>query len=264
MKRGVARVLRINGVRGIASETAALISRFASPPSLARRIAIDNLIKAAQSGGWWADMDVMHILSAADTQAAHRNWVRDAFNVTPVTSPTFVADGYYDTSPASSYLDTGYDFYQAAGAKSTYINNHFGIWVRDSVSSNGMDCGNNRNYIRTRTVAGNLDVADATTTNTSTVNANGSGFWVVTRIDVNTFNVYRNGALFSGPTTLTTVSGTSGGSQFIGCFNGGGGTPSSFGARKYRAFVAGRALTAAKALSQYNAINAYMTAIGAA
>lgn len=109
------------------AEASALVARFTTPPTNARKALIDTLVGSLKTAGVWSKMDALYVMAAADAQAAQRNWKADAFNLTPNNAPTFTADRGYAGDGATASLSTG----AAPNALTLYTQNsaHLSVWV---------------------------------------------------------------------------------------------------------------------------------------
>lgn len=90
------------------TEASALFARMTTPPTAARKTAVNDMIVALKAAGVWSNLEVLQVYSAADSQAALLNWVSTSYNATAVSSPTFTADRGFATNGSSSYINTGF------------------------------------------------------------------------------------------------------------------------------------------------------------
>ena len=249
--------------RGYSAEASALFARMTTQPDVTRKGAINTLIGALKTAGVWTKLDALYLLAAADAQSARLNWVQNAYNLSAVSSPTFLADRGYTGDGASSYLDSGFDPTTAPGAKFTQNSGSIGLWIGTDVSSSGQsDIGNSRSSINSRN----------TTTAVMTMNRSaGPSFTIspVTSVGLSSWSRrastdaegYKNGVSIG---TEATASSTLSVLYFflLGRATTGNvlGSPST---RRSQAAFWGSGLTTAEHLALYNALAAYMTAIGA-
>lgn len=157
----------INQGEGYSAEAMALFARFTTPPTVARKTLINNMIVALKAAGVWAKLDCLWLEAAADSQAARQNWMRDAFNLTAINSPNFTVDRGYAGDGSTSYLLTAFTP-STAGGKLTQNAASAGDWMIAPAGDNSMDFGCNGsavNYILMQrgaaTLTGRID--DATT-----------------------------------------------------------------------------------------------------
>jgi hypothetical protein len=250
------------------SEARRLFARFTTPPTTARRALINDLISSLKKAAVWAKLDAFYVLAAADTQAAQRNWVQDANNLTLVNAPTFTADRGYAGNGTTSYLDTSFNP-STAGGKLVLDNHHVGAWSRtDSVHASaliGAASAGPANHLRIapRTSAGNdgnYGLSAALTTVAAAGWPDSSGHYVARRSASNAVALWRNGASFATGTTAST--GLSNANIFVGAVSVGG-TPAVLSTRQIAAAHFGAGLTDTDIAALYAALRTYMTAVGA-
>lgn len=247
------------------AEASALVARFTTPPTRARKALIDTLVGSLKTAGVWSKMDALYVMAAADAQAAQRNWIADAFNLTPNSAPTFAADRGYTPNGTTSYLDTGFNPSTAPTPKLTQNDAHMFIWSRTNLRNAGTisyDAGNGNSRVTRR---GNVD---APTGSDAAVAANMTSQVVLTP------NAYpghvgwsRSGAaLWEGYTGGVDIGGgtTASAAALSENFGIGRIAAGQFGLNQIAAYHFGSNLTAGEVLATYNALNTYMTAVGAA
>lgn len=252
---------------GLLPETQALIARFTSPPSTARALLINDLIGSMISAGLWQKLDAFYVMAQYDAQAARQNWIRDAFNLTAVSSPSFTVDRGYATNGTTSYLNTGYTP-ATDGVNFTQNAASLGIWSREDSVNTGNDIGGREGATSRQTA---IILRPTTTTLHARINlgnANGSiasnsslGCFLASRDDASTIRTYRNGSLLGTGSYASTDPSPQ--PLFIGASNTNG-TATAFQAREYAASMAGASLDAAQNANLYAALNTYMQAVGAA
>ncbi len=108
-------------------EAKALFARFSTKPTARRKRAIDRLVRALMQAGIWQTRDFLYMFAAADTQAATRNWIADAYNATLTSAPTFAADQGYTTNGTSNSINSNFDP-STAGGHLTRNDMSFGFW----------------------------------------------------------------------------------------------------------------------------------------
>lgn len=244
---------------GFESETEALIARFTTPPTLQRKTQINTLIKALKTAGVWSKLDALYVLAAHDAQAARRNWIADAYNLTAVSAPTFSADRGYTGNGSSSYLATGLN--PSTGGKYTQNSASLGVWVRTESNANYCDIGVDSGVIgsiRPR-VTGLLS---ASTNGPATLPAVGSsvGLSAWSRTADAVVEVYKNGASLADATTVS--SGLP--NADFALLARGKPTPDQYSANQIAAAFIGPGLTDANQSDTYAAMNTYLQAVGAA
>lgn len=98
--------LRGGGYKFTNPEAQALVARFATQPTSARKQRIDTFWSAAKAGGWSAHF-ALWAPAASNEQAAQINWMGDLYNLTPVNNPDFTANVGFAGDGLSTYLTTG-------------------------------------------------------------------------------------------------------------------------------------------------------------
>lgn len=249
---------------GYLPEATALFGRMTVQPDATRKGLINTLIKSLKDGGVWSKLDALWLAAAHDAQAARRNWIADAFNLTAVSSPAFVADRGYQGDGVASYLDTGFTP-SSAGGKFTLNSASFGLWSRTaaaSASTTNYDMGanpsgTNRADMRARRSDGNASSYVNDGSFDGPPSPDGSGYFAALRSVAGTRRLRRNTvqlgsyaiasvALPSTSVTLLAAGGVGHGSrQIAAAFIGGG-------------------LSDAESDALYSALNTYLQAIGAA
>lgn len=242
------------------SEAATVAAAMSTPPTDARKAAIDALVGTLKTAGVWTALDILYVLAAADSQAALLNWKNPAtFTAVPVNSPTFVADRGFTGDGAASRVRTGFTP-STNGVNFTQNNGSIWAWSRTA----GQDGANEAGSLATPRTAlafrnfSNLMVGrvngDGTFTAAST---DGSGFFGATRAVSTTIKLWRNGAQL-GTDQASTSGGLNAAEQWL-C----GASSTSFSTRQISAGAWGAALTGLES-AFYNAMLAYMQNVGAA
>lgn len=241
------------------AETSAVALRFATPASDARRGLIDACIGALKADGIWAKLDALYMLAAHDAQAAHCNWVQDAFNLAPVNGPAFETDLGYSGVPATqAYLDTGFNdltgsalWSQDSFCAGAYVNlapsatSSF-VGVVGSISTR---LGATATHITTRIHSG-------TSFNPALANATPAHV-VITRDSATTSRVVRNGIQVGSTSSAASITPSD---SNVTLFR----SVSSYNGDRMACAHLGGALSVAEAESLYAAVLSYLTALGAA
>lgn len=241
----------------------ALFARMTTPPTAARKQIINNLIVSLTTAGVWAKLDALYVLAAADSQAAGLNWISTSFNISVVGTPTFTADRGYNSTDAGSanYLNTTYNP-STAGGLLTQNSAHFSLWSRTSAQNSyadGIFNGTNGDLIAPRGGANTSTWAINGPLETAPSNSDGSGLFTATRTASTTTALYRNGvSLQAGSTTSVALINLA-----IPLIAGNTSGVITTSARQEAAATIGSGLTAQNALDLYNAMQTYMTAVGA-
>ena len=257
---------RGQGVR-YEAESVALFARFSTQPTTARKYLIDKLIKDLKAAGVWNKLDAFYVMAAHTAQAAQRNWKSSSNNLSPVSSPTFVADQGYTGNGTTSYLTTGLELSTATN----YLLNsgHLAVWSRtNSQEASSLSIGartTSTTNQATMLLRNGSDLGHARMNQnvnpTGGAVADSRGFFVGSRQASNSNILYRNGVQVNATTDVSTAKPAF--AAYIGAINTGG-TAGAFSARQHSVASIGAGLSAAETLAFYNAVNAYMVQIGAA
>jgi hypothetical protein len=247
------------GYTFVNSEAAALVARFTTPPTNARKVLIDNFYTAIKLVGL-SKFDAIYMLAAADAQSSLLNWVQDAYNLTAVNSPAFVVDRGYTGDGSTSYLDTGFNPTTAVGAKFVQDSGALSVWSRTNLANGAgtsFDFGSPNSYVGRSTTAGQ---------GTGRPNAGSGqsygllvypGYVGYSRTAAAVWEAYAAGVDSGGGTT---VSAAPTNATLRICSIGAG----SFGVNQIATALIASGLSAAEELATYNALNTYLQAIGAA
>jgi hypothetical protein len=115
------------------AEAAALVARFTTQPTNARKALIDTFVGSLKTAGVWSKLDALYVTAQFDAQAAQRNWIADQYNLTPANAPTFTADRGYAGNGTSAHLTTG--ALRNAMSKFTQDSASIGAWERSEVAA---------------------------------------------------------------------------------------------------------------------------------
>lgn len=265
--RGFPQVASTTMSEGVGYDAAAsaLFARFTTPPTTARKAQINTLIVSLKAAGVWAKLDALYLMAAADAQAARRNWIADAFNLTAVSSPTFTADRGYAGDGSAARLGTGF-IPSTAGGVMTVNSAHLSIWDRTSRAAAGQVQAGALNastgtqiasrYTGNVTIAGVNDAASA-----NLASSNSDGHFLVNRSGASSREIYRNGASVGSYTQVSVSLPPI--EMYLLCRNLTG-VAQLLTTDQLAAASVGASLTAGEALSFYNAVNTYLQAVGAA
>ncbi|RWN51915.1 hypothetical protein [Mesorhizobium sp.] len=254
---------------GYSAEALALFARFTTPPTEARKSLINNLITALKGAGVWSKLDCLYIQAAETEQAGQRNWIKDAHNLSPVAAPTFTTDRGYDFNGTTQYLSTQYT--PSTQAVNLTLNNASAfVWCLDNVQGDGYALAATgaagliglipRRSGSADTYLAALNVSTTTGTSVGVV-ADSRGLTHMERATANLTTVYKNGA--ASVTHAIASAGLPNQPVYLGARNNSG-TANSFDTRAQAAAGMGASLGADGSLALYNAVNAYLTAVGAA
>jgi hypothetical protein len=249
------------------ADASALFARFTTPPTDARKALINTMILSLKTASVWSKLDALYVLAAADSQAARQNWIQNLYNATAVSSPTFTADRGYQGDGASSYLTTGFTPSSAVSPKYVQNSAHLSVWSRTDVESSGVIMGartgafSNQALIQPR-VTGSVLVGriNQNGNGANLTNGNSSGHIISNRTDSANRKGFRNGVSLGSLAEATNAVPTA--AIFVGAYSDNG-TPGGFGTWQIAASSIGASLSDAEALAFYNALQTYMTAVGA-
>jgi len=240
-------------------ETIDLVARMSSTPNTTRQGTINTCIAAIIAAGVWTKLDVIHIYAAHDSQAARLNWKGTSFTAIAVASPTFTVDRGYNGDGAASYVDSGFNP-TTGGVNYAQNSAFFAFWSLNNAQNNaswaGWYDGTDGVTVqpRTATDTANCRLNQAATI-TSFANANSQGFIATCRTASNALRMQRNGVSLSTGTTVSTALNNN--NLYVGRS-----TATGFCAAPFCANIIGGQLTPTEETNLYNAIQAYMTAVG--
>lgn len=242
-------------------ETENLVARFSNAPTNERKILINTLIKSLKDGGVWDKLDTLYVMAAADAQAAQRNWIADQYNLTPVSSPVFTADRGYQGDGVSSHITTNFNASTALSPKYVQNSASFGFWVRNEVANNSMfDMGGGAMSLNARNAGAGAPRGLINDASTATWGAQPTsiGLHAMNRSGANARQNYYNGALNGSDTAAST--GVPTGASALLTLAG----PVNPSTRQQAAAFIGGSLTASEHNTLYQALKAYLEAVGAA
>jgi len=243
------------------AEAAALVARFTTPPTNARKLLIDNLVGALKTANVWTKLDAFYVLAAADSQAARRNWIADLYNLTEVNAPTFTADLGYTGNGTTAYLDSGFNPTTAPAAKFVQDSNHLGIWSRtnlDNAGSPSPEIGNAQSRCQRQAAVSGAAQGRPNSAGTVTIATGGfPGHTMYSRTAAGIWEGYAQGVDAGGGTDASTALTSA--NLYILSSNTG-----AFGLNQDAAAHWGSGFTAGEAASMFSAIQTYLQAIGAA
>lgn len=239
----------------------ALIAAMSPAPDATREAHIRTLIAALQSGGVWDQLDCLYILAAHDAQAARLNWIARQYDMTAFNAPAFTVDRGYTGDGTSSYLGSSYNP-TLGGTKLAQDSASVAAWIgTEQTSSTARDASaggrTNINSRNSTTLAGSINTVSAISV---TLPANTSiGFSAWSRESGVLTRFYKAGVQVGADNATVSTTMTSGTGTLLANTSGTAGWTT----RRTQAGLFGRAITAAQHLALYNALQAYMTAVGA-
>lgn len=241
------------------ADATALFSRMSSQPNGARKTVISDTIIALKAAGVWAKLDVLYMFAAHDSQAALLNWKSGNFDGTANNSPTFTTDRGFTGNGSSAYINSNFNPTTASSPSFVQTSAHLSIWSRTSglgpnaygevgySSSGNSELGSRTNsgYVRGY-VNGSGSIA---------INSDGSGFHNISLRTSSTYGIVRN--------TTTLSSGSASPLAPVNekiYFLGSGGNRTN---KQLAMGSIGGGLTSTQQTDFYNALQTYMTAVGA-
>lgn len=249
-------------VAAYSAEATALFTRFTSDPGTTRKGHIDTLITALKSAGVWAKLDALYILAAHDSQAACRNWIADSYNLTPNNSPTFTTDRGYTGNGSNMTLSTGFIPSSASSPKYVQNSGTLGAWALTTItglneyiigSSTSNVAGFNPRSSVANTLRGILNRTTALE-NFST-NTTSAGLSILTRTSNNATTYYQN--ITSKSTSSNASTGVPAVEIILLGFN------STASNHQIAVGFIGSGFNSTEVTDTYNALNTFLTAIGA-
>lgn len=251
-----------------AAEATALFARMAVQPPEARKVQLNTLINSLKTAGVWAKLTALWVMAQHDSNSARLNLVSAAYQLvpsglapdSPVAQPLFTPDKGYKGNGVDSYIQTG-----LLGIDLSLTSSHIGVFVYEGPTQGTMiEIGARTSSriveILSKDNAGNLTGRAFSSGIGGTPIATAVGHSVVTRVVPESVDIYKNGALAA--TLASPVTASTAFELFLLASNNGGAVlaPST---RGLAAAHAGAGLTAANDLALYNALNTYLTAVGA-
>lgn len=247
----------------------AFFKRLTKQPTGARATLYSNLFASLRQNGILPLLDALWIRSAADAQASQLNLVQNAFNLTDVNAPTFTVDRGVAGNGTTSYSDT--NFNPATAVNPNFIQNsgHISIYDRGPARANaataemGYNIGANpMTEIATQWSDGltytsaNMAGAEVSFTSPGVL-----GHFIASRTTATLNTAYYNGV--SKGTSAVAAVAVPNTSMVLSARKTGLATVSNFSTDQIAAASVGAGLTAAQATAFYNAIQAFMTGVGA-
>lgn len=235
----------------------ALFARMSSQPDGARKKLISGTIVALKAAGIWSKLDALYLFAAHDSQAALLNWISTSYNATSLSSPTFTTDRGFTGNGSNAYINS--NFNPSAASTPNFVQNsaHVSLWSRTPGGSSQPDlgsvAGDTSIYCRNTLAQARYQVNDTASTTLS--NSDGSGHFLAVRPNSSNKILYRNGGSL-GSTSQASSAVENSSIYFLR-------RASSYSSRELAAGSIGASLDGTEATAFYNAIQAYMTAVGA-
>jgi hypothetical protein len=239
------------------SETTALLAAMTVQPNAARANLINNLIFTLKNAGVWTTFDMLFIYAAHDAQAARINWVTPAQILTANGTLTFTVDRGYQGDGVTGFLSTGINW--SALVKFTQNNAAFGVWMRTSNSVNAQAIGSTttqRDTLNPFSGSNNLAIRinSAAAAVTATV-PDGIGYSAGSRSISTNIDLYKNAVLLGSPAQNSTTMLVE---EVLFLKSG-----ANFLQSQMSAAHIGAGLNATQITAIYNALQTYMTGVGA-
>lgn len=253
---------RHGGTVSYTAGATALFAAMSSQPNGTRKGHIDTLIAGLETDGVWAELGLLYVMAAHDSQAARLNWMNPGTStLTANSSPTFTTDRGYTGNGSSANLATDV----ATNAIPNFLQNDngFGFWCLTAAAQStplggtsafGVNPRNASNFV----VARNANITPQTTTATV---GTGVGLTSVVRTVSTGFDVYKDAALLQARTSTSGALDTQ--AWFLLASNNGAGAATNNSSAQIAVFWAGGALTALQVADLHSRLNTYLTAVGA-
>lgn len=247
------------GGAALQPETVTLVAAMTVAPSGARQTLIDNLISSLKSTGLWTKLDFLHVIAAHDAQAGRLNWIAPAGTACAVNGTlTFTVDRGYVGDGTTGYLDTGLT--QSGLTQYQQDNCHLGMWIANEVQSGQVALGTITTLRTTLNPRSGSNVQGSRlncSTQTTFAMSVSKGHSLISRAASTGYDAYKNATLLGSPVQVSTarVAETILYLRSQATFNGNHQVAAGHG---------GATLNATEATNLYNALNTYMTAVGAA
>lgn len=241
------------------AEATTLFAAMSSQPDGTRKTAIDTCIVALKDAGVWTLLDVLYVFAAHDAQASLLNWKNPGtFTATLTSTPTFEVDRGYTGNGSSTALDSNYN--PATQAISYALDSACVFAWNVTANPTGQAMAGQVGSINVSVLPDSGDVnlryVINDGTNTDVANGGKTGLFAASRASSTTKRGYRNGVQLG----TAAVTSTSVASSNISFCRG----SSSFFNGQVACGGAGADLPTTEQLALYNAMLAYMQAVGAA
>ena len=238
-----------------------LIAAASVAPADLRKGYIARFIGALYAASVWTKIDVMWVLAAHDEQFGRLNWKDPGtYTCTVVNSVTFTADRGFAGDGVSGHLDTNFAA-DTHAVQFTQDNAHVGVYQRTGGSNGNEPFSQNNASARIRVAGGTGTSTRALVNSTTDLNGAAGGTQPLhgmgRRNDATNISIMRDGAQTTAPTARASVA-ISTGNMRIGVRNSG-----NFVTHQVAAAHMGAYLDDTESLALYNAMHAYMVALGA-
>jgi hypothetical protein len=251
-----------HGISAFSPQSQQFFDRLLTPPSEALASYYSAFTKSLVTAGIWQNLDVLALYATQGSDASLINLSQSSFqegfdtisgNMTFASNVGWTGGG----APGQNDINT---FFNPSAASANYSQNNamFCTWQIGGNAATGLiaDSANDNAILLAPLQGGNIDWAiNGNGALVSTANSgDGSGFWLAQRTGTNSSAIYRNGALAA---TSTNVSAALTNSDIVV------GTSTASSGNSVAAFACGAALTAGQITALYDAMFAYLRAVGA-
>jgi methionine-rich copper-binding protein CopC len=258
--------LSFTSTTGSDADADAYIAEATTPPDGTRQSVITALVVALKAGGVWTKLDVLYLFAAHEEDLAKIN-LKDpaAYPADPVNTPTHTVDRGYAGNGTSSFINTHY-IPSSAGLTMTQDSGHISVWSRTNDQQDRQDmgviAGGNAIVLQTRIAANSKSFVAINDMSYSDMGTPGTsaGHFIANRAASGTKELFRDGV--SQATASVSSTGLPNDRIYI-CASRDSGTPGNYTTRQYAAASIGAGFTSGEADAFYDALAAYMTAVGA-
>jgi hypothetical protein len=232
---------------------------------------IDTLIRALKREGVWFSLDLLQVYCAGDAAAALLNWVKPGSNTATVGagSPTFTPNLGYTFNGTTDYLNTNFtpNTHGVAMKGGAPVNMMGAAYERTNISSGsyalaGQNATGQSFSLRPRGSSNLMAIGVNCSATTMGSITDSRGLTVAQREADDTISVFKNGALSTTNGTVQSASVLSSQPLYVAARNNNS-TADSFRASTIGAVAAGARLNPGQHLGFYNALQSYMTDLGA-
>lgn len=246
------------------TETKTLLAALTGTYSLARKKAIDQMIKSLKSAGVWAKLDVLQIYAAPTAADAVVNWKNPGtFNATLVNSPTLEVDRGITGDGASSYIKSNFiPSTNGVNFSKDSAGFHIGIKTDDDSTVTDLGVRDPDNVVRfmARYSGNSIFNINQTSSSIITMVVSSAGFFSVCRTAANSIYRRRNKVAAGAGTEASSALPSK--EIFIAAYNNAG-SPIQYSARQYVFFALSAGLSTSESDTFADALETYLDYIGA-
>ena len=246
-------------IGGLDTDARAVIAAMTITPNATRQTAINTLVLALKASSVWTPLGVLYIFAAADTQASLLNW--KAPSSTPALAtlgPAFTTDRGWVSDGVAAFIDTQLAWNSISGVAqdNAHIGGYFACGNTNSNAGAGIVGGNSVSIGRSGGLLGGR-MNNATNTVADAVPATAGTHLLQSRSLSTGFDRYVDAAAVTASLEVSTAVATG---NLVGLRQNTSYPPVGF---SLRALHAGAAVTATDVTNIRNALQAYMTTVGA-